>query len=448
MLNLRLSQNRQHVKCNQKTMLFALVEMTADESTQILKKRKHVALVIDCSGSMYGKKMDDAKNAAMEVVKSLDPQDLVSIVTFESNVDVKLRPMTASDGSSIVGAIQSIQANGGTALYGGMAAALQLLKQASTPNTINRMEVFSDGEPNVEPYDDDDFMQITSEIRDSGITLDVFGIGNDYNGPLLMQMAETGRGKWEHASDSDALTRMVSSQVNEMENTVITNPQLQITLMPGSELITLAITKPSLQEIGLESRKLSGNTTYVGLNDIIKDQAQTVVMRISVPPIEGNDMSFLTVAVTEGVQEAASQTATISCTNDKDLYNLEVNPSPRVILASSEATILFRKGLEGNPEATKMANTILKSLNDPETIKLMDEDAHATIINARAVAGNIQPGLSESEKKQILHDTTVIGTIQDGGSDVGLDDLKCVQCGHILRQTSKVCGNCGKVINK
>ena len=455
MLNLRLSQNRRHVKCSHKTTLFASLEITPDESTQILQKKRHIALAIDCSTSMCGKKMDDAKNAAIEVVRSLDPQDLISIVVFESGVHVVLSPTPASDSGSIERAIRSIEAHGNTAMHGGMAMAFQVLRDAHAHDIISRMAVFTDGEPNIEPYGDDDFMDITRTIRDHGITTDVFGIGDDYNGPLLMRIAEIGRGKWKHVSDTDALTQIVSGQVEEMHNTVITNPQLQITLMEGAELRTLTITKPSLQEIDPESRRQEGNTTYVGLNDIIKDQSQTVVMRVAIPPIEGSEVSFLTVAIVEGLNELEHKTGVISCTSDPDLYNLETDPSPRVILASSEATVLFRKGLEGDAEATRMANTILQSLDDPETTKLMDKDAHATVLNAQAVAGHIQPGMSESERKQVLHETTVIGTAHDGGqgadsssSSMGTAQPKCPHCNYTLRPTSKVCGNCGKVINK
>ena len=442
MLNLTLSQNRQHVKCNQKTTLFALLEISPDESTQLVKKKNHVVLVIDCSGSMHGQKIEDAKNSAISIVNSLSSDDLISIVTFETNVDVKLNPTPASD-PNIENIIRSINIGGGTALYGGIASGWQLVKQASNPNIISRLEVFSDGEPNVEPYDDDDFTELISKIRADGFTLDVFGIGDDYNGPLLMQIAEIGGGKWEHVSDSEALTKMVNDQITVMKKTVIANPQLQLTLMPGSELLTIAITKPTLQAIEPESRKISGNTTYVGLKDIIKDEAQTVAMRIAIPPINGENVSFLTASVTENSTEIGEHTCVISCTNDKELYNLEIDPSPRVILASSEATVLFRKGLEGDQEATRLANTIISSLDDPETTKLMDDDAHATIIQAKKISGQVQPHLSESEKKKILHETTVLSPVVES-EHMSL----CPDCGHTLRLTSKICGKCGKNINK
>ncbi len=392
---------------------------------------------------MAGQKIEDAKDAAINLVRSLSPNDLVSIVTFSTTVDVKLHPTSASD-TSIENIIHSITVGGATALHGGMVTALQLILQTASADTINRLEIFTDGEPNVEPYDDDDFIQLVNGIRDNGITTDVFGIGQDYNGALLMQIAEVGRGKWEHVSDSNALTKMVSNQVTEMQNTVIANPQLHLTLMEGAELATIAITKPTLQEISLESRKMLGNITHIGLKDIIKDETQAIVMRIAVPPIQEINIPLLTATIVEGATDVASQTGTISCTDDKDLYNIELDPNPRIILAGSEATMLFRKGLEGDNESTQLANTILKSLDDPETTELMDADSYATVINAQKISGNIQAGVSEKDKKQLLHETTVIGSVKEQ-EDV---KPKCPHCGSQIRPTSKICGYCGKNLKK
>ena len=442
MLNLKLSQNRQHVKCNQKTALFVSVEISPDETTKFIQRSHHVSLAIDCSGSMDGKKIHDAKQAAINVVQRLSPNDLVSIVTFETEVNVILNPTPASD-QNIENIIHSIDVGGATALHGGIAMAFQLLQQASIPNAINRIEVFTDGEPNVVPYDDHDFVNIVQEVRRNGITLDVFGIGDDYNGPLLMKIAECGGGKWEHVQDTNALTTIVNNQVTEMQNTIISNPQLVLTLMDGAELASAAITKPTLQEISTSNRLVSGNTVSMGLKDIIKDESQIVAIRIAVPPVEGENLSLVTAAITEAGHEISNQTAMISCTDDKELYNLEVDPSPRVLLSSTEATVLLRKGLEGDSEATQMAETILKNLDDQETTELMNDNAHATLINAQNIIGDIKPDMSVSEQKRVLHETTVIGnsTVKSNSN------LICQKCNAELRAASKVCGKCGTSVN-
>ena len=439
MLKLKLAQNRQHVKCNQKTVLFASLEISPDDTTKMIQRNHHVALAIDCSGSMDGEKLEDAKESAISVVRRLSPSDLVSIVTFESEVEVKLNPTSASD-PNIENIIRSINVGGATALHGGISTAFQLLRQASTANMISRLEVFSDGEPNVMPYDDDDFVQLAQAIRSNDMTLDVYGIGDDYNGPLLMKLSECGGGKWEHVADTSDLTTIVNTQVTEMQNTVISNPQLKIALMNGAELAAAVIVKPTLQEINLQDIPTSAGTYTIGLKDIIKDQSQIIAMRIAVPPIEGENILFVDVGITEGNNEVAHATAKLSCSNDKELYNMEIDPNPRILLSGSEATVLLRQGIDGDEAATKLAKTIIKNLDDPETTKLMDEDAHATVINAKEISGDIKPGMSEAEKKRVLHSTTVIETKESS--------LTCPNCNSLIRPTAKFCVKCGKAINK
>lgn len=407
MLNLRLTQNRMHVKCGQKAVLFAMLDIEPDQTTQIARRGHHVVLVIDRSGSMTGKRIRDVKEAATNLVSGLAPDDLVSIVTFGSEVTVELSAKYPSN-SDIDRAIRSIRTGGGTALHEGMQAAAHLLK-STTPGMVKRMEVFSDGWPNVGPKSDRDFKDLTRSIQNDGVTVDVFGIGSDYNGSLLMFIAELGRGTWEHITDTSQLTNVVNTQVTAMQNTVITSPMLHITLMDGAELATIAMTKPTLQEIDQDQQEVLGNTTSIKIKDIIKDESQTVAMRIAAPTISHPEVAFMTATITDGATQIANETAIISCTNDKELYNMEVDPSPRVILASSEATILYRRGLEGDEEATRIANTIISSLDDPETTRIMSADAQATVINAKQIGGGMGQSMSEEEKKRLLHDTTTIG---------------------------------------
>ena len=409
MLEIQLTQNRLHVRRGQKATLFTQLDITTDPSAAPLGQRSHhVALAIDCSSSMDGQKIQAAKNTALQLVDSLSASDLVSIVTFASDTTVALQP-TAVSKQNISDVINSIKVGGATALHAGISTAFEMLEQQSAPGTISRLMLISDGKPNMGLCREDDFAQLTKNIRSRGITMDVFGIG-DYAAPLLMMMAEIGRGKWHHIADIDTLTSMINVQVTEMQKTMIANPQLSINLMPDAELATIAITKPTLQEIDPKLWHVSDGATRIGLKDIIKDVTQTVVMRVSIPPTEGYGIPFMTATITEGSSIIASKTASISCTDDKNIYNLEADPNPRVMLAGSEATLLLRKGLEGDEEATRMANTIINSLEDPETTRLLNSDTRATVISAKSASENTQHEMSDAEKKQALHNTTVINT--------------------------------------
>ena len=46
----------------------------------------NVALVLDKSGSMNGRKIEEAKQAAIQAVRRLDANDIVSVVVYDSTV--------------------------------------------------------------------------------------------------------------------------------------------------------------------------------------------------------------------------------------------------------------------------------------------------------------------------------------------------------------------------
>jgi hypothetical protein len=99
---------------------------------------------------------------------------------------------------------------------------------------------------------------------------------------------------------------------------------------------------------------------------------------------------------------------------------------------------LLGKGAYGDTEAQEKATIILENIKETDT-DLLSEKTSDTVINARVISGEIKPGMSESEKKRVLHETTVIGQAKN---------LTCPNCHSPIRATSKICGKCGKPINK
>ena len=439
MINLQLSQNRHIVKCNQKDNIFVSIEVSPDESTQLIQKTHHVSLAIDCSGSMYGEPLDDAKNAAIQAVKNLSPNDMVSIVAFEQEARVELSAAPAND-SNISNVINSLEPGGGTAMYDGINMAFNLLQKSITPNIINKLMVFTDGEPTVGP-DDNEIIKKCKEIRNSGISVDVFGIGIDYNENLTKGMSEAGGGKWEHVENTKDLQVTVIAQMTEMLQTVISNPQLELSLMQGAELAEASMIKPTYQEINLKDHQvLGGNKVSFGIKDIIIDQSQIIAMRISVPPIQSTQpVSLVTARITEGGQEIAIKTAEISCSDDPTIYNLEASANPRVLFQSGKATQLIQDGIANDDDkATVMAKTIIKSLESDATSGNLSDEAQATVINAQELGGNLKPEMTDAQKKSIMHQSTQIGNRAL---------IECPSCHMSIKPGAKFCGKCGKPIN-
>ena len=78
-------------------------------------KRLRVAIVLDTSRTMEGKKLAKAKGAAIDFVQDLQPEDEALVVTFSDSVRT-MQDIT-SDKPALTTAIETTAASGGTALY-------------------------------------------------------------------------------------------------------------------------------------------------------------------------------------------------------------------------------------------------------------------------------------------------------------------------------------------
>ncbi len=90
-----------------------------------------VVLVIDTSESMLGQAIDDAKAAALAFLDNLAPGDEVALIDFDTTVKVALEFTTDLD--AVRNAINTLEANGRTALYDASYTAAEFATQAHNP---------------------------------------------------------------------------------------------------------------------------------------------------------------------------------------------------------------------------------------------------------------------------------------------------------------------------
>ena len=412
-LNLKLLQDRTHVDSNrEESPVFVQIEISPDENTKIKQVDHHWCLVIDCSASMLdGNKMEQAKTAAINLVRALPSDDLVSIVTFESIAEEILAPKPAFERQYIESTINAINIGRATDMYEGISLAFSkpiARVQQRSPDMTNTMLLITDGDPTTGKTDVSDFVQLAKEVRDGGVSLDAVGIGDEYgqdeeHAQLLRQVAECGGGTWEHASDAGQVTKIVHTKYTERQKTVINNPKLQLTLLDTAELVEMYTIKPTIDRV--ENLPRNGNVVSIDLKDILKDQDQAVVLELIIPSGNGTNLPLLRAAILEGDTEVASKSIEISYSTDKVLCK-RVNQNVFWAFYSMKGTVKQRDGID-DPDAKKEGDKIAKTLPHPDD-PILRGLGQETVKHLTKISGKDPGTISKSDKTKLKHDTTFI----------------------------------------
>ena len=410
-LNLKLLRDRSHVDSNrEESPIFVQIEISPDENTKIKQVDHHWCLVIDCSYSMLAdNKMEQAKTAAINLVRTLPSNDLVSVVIFDSNAEEVLQPKPAFESQYIESIINSIDLGGATARHEGISVAVSgpiARVQQQTPEITNTMMLITDGDPTAGPTDVSDFVQLAKEVRNGGVSLDTVGIGDEYgqdeeHAQLLRQVAECGGGTWEHASDAGQVTKIVHTKYTERQKTVVNNPKLQLTLLDTAELVEMYTIKPTIDRI--ENLPRNGNVISIDLKDILKNQDQAVVLELIIPSGNGTNLPLLRAAILEDNTEVASKNIEISYSSDKVLCK-RVNQNVFWAFYSMKGTVKQRDGID-DPDAKKEGDKIVQSLPNPNDLRGLGQE---TVKHLTKISGKDPGTISKSNKTKLKHDTTFI----------------------------------------
>jgi Ca-activated chloride channel family protein len=155
---------------------------------------RNLALVIDRSGSMEGRPLQEAKRCLTQIVDQLPAADQVSLVAYGHHAALlsPLVPAAQKDGLKLQIAV--IEAGGGTALYDGWHMGATSLGALAGSGALARVLLLSDGNANRGPSKPDALAAACARLAAEGITTSTYGLGREFNEELMSRMAEAGQG--------------------------------------------------------------------------------------------------------------------------------------------------------------------------------------------------------------------------------------------------------------
>jgi Ca-activated chloride channel family protein len=185
------------IKTGEPAKVGLVVEVTAPEIKATLDTRQPQAIVfvVDRSGSMGDGRLDLVKNSIGELVGQLAPTDFLSIVSFDTEVEVHLpiQPVGIADAQKIRRDLATLEPRGGTNIELGYAAGLT--EAARAPEGMNRTVILlSDGHANNGVQDPTQLGKLAAYATEHLVKTSTIGIGSDFDEKILVGIAGSGQG--------------------------------------------------------------------------------------------------------------------------------------------------------------------------------------------------------------------------------------------------------------
>lgn len=187
------------------------------------RPKKTVLFVVDKSGSMSGKKIDQAKAALKFVMNNLREGDLFNIVAYDSNVESfrpELEKFNEETRKAAIGYVEGLYAGGGTNIHGSLTAALGQLKDSSRPNFVLFL---TDGLPTVGITNEAQIVAATKTSNRVRARLLSFGVGYDVNSRLLDKVARENFGLSEYVRPEEDIEAHVAKVYSRIASPVMTD---------------------------------------------------------------------------------------------------------------------------------------------------------------------------------------------------------------------------------
>lgn len=198
----------------------------------------NLALVLDRSGSMAGDKLSLARRAAAMLVRQLEDDDRVCVVSYDDEVSLvapsrRATPTAKAELERLIGGIGS---GGSTNLSGGwLEGCREVAEHQSGTGTIARALLLTDGLANVGIVDQEELSIHAAELCKRGVSTSTFGIGADYNEDLLRTMAVKGGGHYFYLRGPDDLMPSFRRELGDLVELVARDVAVEVRAL-GAEL--------------------------------------------------------------------------------------------------------------------------------------------------------------------------------------------------------------------
>ena len=164
--------------------------------------------VADVSGSMEGEPLNELKKSLLNGSRYIGEENSIGLVTYSNDVNINLpiEKFDLNQRSLFTGAVQDMDASGGTATFDAIAVAVQMLldEKEKNPDAKSMLFVLSDGETNI-GHSLDDLREILESVK-----IPVHTIGYNANIEALENISRINEATSINADSDDVIYKLGS----------------------------------------------------------------------------------------------------------------------------------------------------------------------------------------------------------------------------------------------
>ena len=407
--------------------------MVSIEETEIGQEEEEIhkidiICIIDLSGSMRGKKLENIKQTLNYLLSILEGSR-IAIVTFETNAEVLMNFKTVNETNKekIMNTIKSMRQMRSTNIKKGLQLSLELYSQRKTSNKICSMFLLTDGFHNQGKFSYQDILGGHYGLSKSDYSLHCFGFGADHDAELMQEMSLYKGGRYYFVEDISRVDECFVDCLGTVTTCIANKTQIRLKLTPTPHYPEIRILKgygSAIKIISDSEVEIYLHTIYAGMrkNFIFDvefdgagqkvDSAKSII--IGKIDIRSNEISNCqTTNLTKDIQINISH-----CEPDPKNKNLEVLKNLKRVRGveamdnaekwrmkgkfqeAVDVLRLFLKEIEGEEEILRVDNMILSLCEQMDILIMMIENEIKGISNGFKTSYLLMQNKNQFENEQ------------------------------------------------
>jgi Ca-activated chloride channel family protein len=190
---------------------------------------RDMVFVLDTSGSMQGRRIEQARNALKYCLKNLGAKDRFALIQFATTVNRYNDSLLPASARHIVKAqtwVDSLEATGSTNINDALLAALAM--RPADPGRCFTVVFFTDGQPTISETNPGQIVRNVMAKNTASTRIFTFGVGDDVNAVLLDQLADKTRSVSTYVRETEDIEAKVCGLYAKISHPVLTDLKLAV----------------------------------------------------------------------------------------------------------------------------------------------------------------------------------------------------------------------------